>query len=151
MPIRASLFIPILLVTTSIGIAKQLDSKTSADENRILLLENAWNSAEQQKNTRVLDDLLASSLVYTDYDGSFMTKSEFLASVANPSLHPEQIINESVTVHAYGSSAIVTGVYREKGVSNGKRYSRRGRFTDTWVSQNGIWQCVASQSTLMSR
>lgn len=151
MPIRASLFIPILLVTTSIGIAKQLDSKTSADENRILLLENAWNSAEQQKNTRVLNDLLASSLVYTDYDGSFMTKSEFLASVANPSLHPEQIINESVTVHAYGSSAIVTGVYREKGVSNGKRYSRRGRFTDTWVSQNGIWQCVASQSTLMSR
>jgi len=151
MPIKASLFILILLVTTSIGIAKQLDSKTSADEHRILLLENAWNSAEQQKNTRALDDLLASSLVYTDYDGSFMTKSEFLASVANPSLHPEQIINESVIVHSYGSSAIVTGVYREKGVSNGKRYSRRGRFTDTWVSQNGMWQCVASQSTLMSR
>jgi hypothetical protein len=80
-----------------------------------------------------------------------MTKSEFLASVANPSLHPEQIINESVTVHSYGSSAIVTGIDREKGVSNGKRYSRRGRFTDTWVSQNGIWQCVASQSTMMSR
>ena len=150
MPIKSLLSILIVFVTASIGIAKQLDSKTSADENRILMLESAWNSAEQQKNTRALDELLASSLVYTDYDGSFMTKSEFLASVANPSLHPEQIVNESVTVHSYGSSAIVTGVYREKGTANGKSYLRRGRFTDTWVSQNGIWQCVASQSTLMS-
>ena len=151
MRVKSFLFIGLAFLATQIGIARQLESKTSADENRILALENAWNSAEQQKNTRTLDELLASSLVYTDYDGSFMTKSEFLVSVANPSLHPEQITNESVTVHSYGSSAIVTGIYREKGTSNGKSYSRRGRFTDTWVSQNGVWQCVASQSTLISR
>jgi Domain of unknown function (DUF4440) len=151
MPAKALLFTWIVFLTTSIGIAKQLDSKTSADENRILLLENAWNAAEQQKNTKALDELLASSLVYTDYNGSFMTKSEFLASVASPTLHAEQIVNESVTVHSYGSSAIVTGIHREKVTASGKSYSRRGRFTDTWVSQDGIWQCVASQSTLISR
>jgi hypothetical protein len=30
-----------------------------------------------------------------------------------------------------------------------RRTQRHGRFTDTWVNQNGTWQCVASQSTLI--
>ena len=46
-----------------------------ADENRILAFENAWNSAEQRKDTRVLDELLSNSLAYTDYDGTFCTPS----------------------------------------------------------------------------
>ena len=55
-----------------------------------------------------------------------------------------------MTAHVYGDSAIVTGIYREKGVAKGKPYLRRGRFTDTWVYQNSAWVCVASQSTLIA-
>lgn len=148
---KAALCAFLLFAAATVLIAKQFNSAASADENRILALENAWNSAEQQKDTKILDELLSNSLVYTDYDGTFMNKSEFLASVASPSLHPELITNESVTVHSYGPSAVVTGVYHEKGTANGKGYSRRGRFTDTWVSENGVWHCVASQSTLLSK
>jgi hypothetical protein len=85
-----------------------------------------------------------------DYDGSLMDKAKFMASVKAPSLHPEQIVNESMTAYMYGGSAVVTGIYREKGVRNGKPYSRRGRFTDTWVNQSGTWVCASSQSTLIS-
>jgi ketosteroid isomerase-like protein len=148
---KAVLCTCLALMAASLLLARQLDSKTSADENLVLALENAWNSAEQGKDTRALDELLASSLAYTDYDGTFMNKTEFLASVSSPALHPELITNESVTVHAYGNSAVVTGIYREKGTLSGQSYSRRGRFTDTWVSQNGVWQCVSSQSTLIGR
>jgi len=120
------------------------------EESKILALENAWNLAEQHKDARALDELLGKGLVYIDYDGSIMSKAEFLASVTKLSLHPEQIVNESTTVHMYTTAAVVTGVYREKGVDKGKPYLRRGRFTDTWVYQDGVWRCVASQSTLMS-
>jgi hypothetical protein len=89
-------------------------------------------------------------LVYTDYDGTFMNKAQFMASMKAPSLHPEQIVNESMTTQVYGDSAVVTGVYREKGINNGKSYLHRGRFTDTWINENGTWRCVASQSTLIS-
>jgi hypothetical protein len=54
-------------------------------------------------------------------------------------------------VHIYGEAAVVNGIYRDKGTEKGKPFSRRGRFTDTWIHQNGTWQCVASQSTLISR
>jgi len=50
-----------------------------------------------------------------------------------------------------GDSAVVTGVYHEKGQRNGKPYLRRGRFPDTWVLVQGNWVCVASQSTLISK
>jgi hypothetical protein len=123
----------------------------NATRNKVLALENAWNQAEERKDAHALDSILASTLVYVDYDGKLMTKAEFLASVKRPALHPDQIINDGMTTRIYGSTVIVTGLYREKGALEGKPYLRRGRFTDTWVNLNGSWQCVVSQSTLIAR
>ena len=134
----------------SLLVFAQGPTKTSDEEGRILALETAWNHAEESKDAAALDQLLAASLVYVDYDGSIMNKKEFLASIQQESLHPAQITNEQMTAKVYGEAAVVTGVYREKGTSKGKPYQRRGRFTDTWVRQEGTWQCVASQSTLIS-
>jgi ketosteroid isomerase-like protein len=141
---------PVLLLFIFFGGAQEKSTVSDA-ERRILALEAAWNRAEQSKDAAALEQLLASSLVYIDYDGSILTKGEFLASVKEPELQPVQIINEEMTPHVYGDAAIVTRIYREKGTLKGKPYLRRGRFTDTWVKLNGTWQCVASQSTLISK
>ncbi len=139
----------ILLLAISLPAAAQ-GGTADPDQTRILALETAWNRAEEQKDAKALDGLLDSTLLYIDYDGSLMNKTQFLDSVKAPSLHPEQIVNESMTAQLYGNTAIVTGVYREKGKVGGKAYLRRGRFIDTWINQNGTWRCVASQSTLIS-
>jgi ketosteroid isomerase-like protein len=55
-----------------------------------------------------------------------------------------------MNAQVYGDAAVVTGVYRVKGVDQGQPYQRRGRFTDTWIHQNGTWVCIASQYTVMS-
>jgi hypothetical protein len=147
---RTGMVVCVLLWFVSMPLAAQEDAHGGSERTKILALENAWNQAEQNKDTKALDGLLASTLVYIDYDGSLMDKAKFMASVKAPSLHPEQIVNESMTAYMYGDSAVVTGIYREKGVRNGKPYSRRGRFTDTWVNQGGTWVCASSQSTLIS-
>jgi ketosteroid isomerase-like protein len=139
-----------MLAVACFAISAQDDSKRSDEESRILLLENAWNKAEQRRDIQALDQLLSGTLAYTDYDGSFYSKAQFLESVRNAAEAIESLVNEQVSVHAYESSAVVTGTYREKGTVKGKPYTRRGRFTDTWVKQNGAWLCVASQSTLIS-
>ncbi|HLW83652.1 MAG TPA: nuclear transport factor 2 family protein [Candidatus Sulfotelmatobacter sp.] len=125
-------------------------AQTDAEQTKILALENAWNQAEEHKDVKALESLLDSTVVYIDYDGSMMNKTQFISSVKEPQLHPEQIVNETMTAHVYGDSAVVTGIYHEKGVRNGKAYLHRGRFTDTWVYRGGVWVCVASQSTLIS-
>ena len=79
-----------------------------------------------------------------------MNKSEFLLSLQDKSLQGLQVFNDGMHVQLYGDTAVVNGVYREHGVLKGKAYSLRGRFTDTWMKQNGVWLCVASQSTKIS-
>jgi hypothetical protein len=147
---RSGIVICGLLLIVSATLSGQEAANADAQRSKILALENAWNQAETNKDAKALDGLLASTLVYVDYDGTMMDKAKFMASVRAPSLHPEQIVNESMTAYMYGDSAVVSGIYREKGVRNGKPYSRRGRFTDTWINQSGTWVCAASQSTLIS-
>jgi ketosteroid isomerase-like protein len=138
------------LVTFSLPLRAQEHSSMSSDEAFILSLEKAWNLAEEHKDAHALDQLLASTLVYTEFDGSVMDKTQFLASVKSSSPEGDQFVYEDLKVRVYGDCATVTGMYREKGTVKGKPISRRGRFTDTWVKQNGTWLCVASQNTLIS-
>jgi ketosteroid isomerase-like protein len=128
----------------------QDSSKRNGEEGRLLALESAWNHAELSKDATALNQLLSESLVYVDYDGTLLNKKEFLQSTLHNDVKQEQINNDGMTVHLYGNAAVVTGLYRDKGIEKGKLFSRRGRFTDTWINQNGVWQCVASQSTLIA-
>ena len=148
---REMLALLILLCVTFPWAEAQTTSDATTDEGRILLLENAWNQAQQMKDTKALDLLLSETLVFTDYDGTFMNKSQYLASMSGESLNPQTIVSLSMKTHVYGNSAVVTGVYLETGTLKGKTYKRRERFSDTWINVKDTWQCVASQSTLIGR
>jgi hypothetical protein len=132
-----------------VGHAQQPNALES-DKVRVLALENSWNEAEKNKDGKALDHLLASSFSYTDSDGALMNKVQFLASITASSYHPGQIINETMKAEAYGHVVVVSGTYREEGSEKGKSYVHRGRFTDTWVQENGAWLCAASQETLIT-
>lgn len=118
-------------------------------EARVLSLENDWNRAVQEKDTKAINSLMDVDLVSIDYDGSVMNKEQYIASVSAPAIHLDHVVNDSMQVQIYGRSAVVVGVYLEKGAKNGKRFVHRERFVDTWINRNGAWLCVASQSTLI--
>ena len=147
---RTLLTASLLALGCAVLLIAQDSSKRSVEEGRLLALESAWNHAEQSKDAAALNQLLGESLVYVEYDGTLLNKKEFLQATLNNNVEQEQINNDGMTVHVYGNAAVVTGLYRDKGIEKGKPFLRRGRFTDTWVSQNGVWQCVASQSTLIN-
>jgi len=125
------------------------DKSASADEIQIKQLERAWNQAEAKQEVKEVSSLLADTLVYTDYDGSFMNKSEYMKWVVSPGQKADHIYDEGLSVQVYGSAAVATGIYRETGTNKGKPYVIRSRFTDTWIKRDGVWLCVASQSTLI--
>ena|SRR5271166_4305769 len=117
---------------------------------RILALENAWNEAELKHDAQALSLLLGETFAFTDSDGSFMNKGQWLSHVKGKVDQYDQLGNSEMKAHVYGDAAIVVGKYREKIKVGGKVILRTGRFTDTWIQQNGEWKCVASQSTLIS-
>jgi ketosteroid isomerase-like protein len=117
-------------------------------ESKIIAMEKAWNQAYKFRDKKALGEILNDSIVLVNNDGSLATKNMFLASVdtAKPS-DQQQAEPESIAVHVFGNVAIATGIFREKGVENGKAYLRRNRFVDTWVNTNGSWVCVAASAT----
>lgn len=125
------------------------DSNPADDETQLIQLERAWNQAEASSDPAAITSLFEDSLVYVDYDGSLMNKSDYLRSVGNPAAKPDHLYDEGMKAYIYGATGVVSGVYRETGTTKGKPYTRRARFTDTWVKRNNQWKCVASQSTLI--
>jgi ketosteroid isomerase-like protein len=107
------------------------------DKSRIIALENSWNQAELHNDAHAVDMLLADDFVMTVADGYTLNKAAMLASVRDTSYRPDMLQSENMEVHMYGTTAIVTGSYVEKGKDKGKPFERRGRFTDTWINLAG--------------
>jgi hypothetical protein len=123
----------------------------AADESKILALENAWNQAQLHHDAAALDQLLPATFVNTDYDGTVMNKAQFLADLKDSAYQASLVVNQDVKIYSYNNAAVVTGTYHTKGKYKGKPFEHWGRFTDTWLFQDGIWQCVASHSSLIKR
>lgn len=140
------LFAVICLISAS---AAQSRSRVDSDEqsSKLIALENAWNQAQLHHDSRSLDRLVGDAFVYTDTDGTVMDKAQFLADIADTGYRATLMTNENVKVYPYPNTAVVTGTYHAKGTSKGKPFDHYGRFTDTWIYLNGIWQCVASHTT----
>jgi len=148
--VRIRPFVPLILVLTLLlGLSPA--QKRSADETKLIALENAWNQAQLNHDSKALDTLVADKFIYTDIDGSVMNKSQFLADIKNPSYHATLITNDEAHVDMYPNAAVVTGTYHTKGTEKGKTFEHYGRFTDTWIYQNNIWRCVASHTTLLHK
>jgi hypothetical protein len=148
--VRSSGAACLLLMALCPAAVAQRGSMPGDESARILSLENIWNQAEVKHDARALNLLLAEPFEYTDSDGSFMNRSEWLTHVGSGVDRYEQLSNSGMVVHIYGDVAIVTGGYLEKLTLKEKSAAHSGRFTDTWIQRNGEWKCVASQSTLIS-
>ncbi|HKT89828.1 MAG TPA: nuclear transport factor 2 family protein [Candidatus Sulfotelmatobacter sp.] len=123
----------------------------AATKSKIVALEQLWNQAYKSADIKALDSILDEGIVLVNDDGSVQSKSEFLASVKSaapqPTAQQQQVSPESFSVHVHGTVAIATGVMRVKGVENGKPYTRRERFIDTWLLKHGNWVCIATDAT----
>jgi ketosteroid isomerase-like protein len=139
----------IVLLTMFAAFALQATTQ-SDDETRILALENAWNRALELHDVQSVAGLVDDRLINIHDDGRLENKAEYLARVGGTSSQKddlEQAVNESQRARIYGNCAVVTGLYRAKGVKDGKPYLLRTRFSDTWIYRDGKWVIVASQVT----
>jgi ketosteroid isomerase-like protein len=138
----------VMLVAMCVAAAAQKGKETNDESERILSLENAWNQAEKNHDTKALTMLLGETFDFTDDDGRYMNRRQWLAHISKEEDHFEVLGNSGMVVHLFGDFAVATGVYRSK-MGTGLLLS--GRFTDVWIKKNGEWKCVASQATLISR
>ncbi len=143
--------IALVITLAAVGAGMGQQDKGRGEAARRLALEVLWNQAEVNRDAHAMSQLLTDSIVYVDIDGSVRNKAEFLKLIGSGGETMDSLKNESIVAHEYPGTVVVNGVYLEKGKVKGKPYSRRGRFTDTWVKVNGAWLCAASHSTIIEK
>src|SRR5690242_8554351 len=108
MKIRASLLV---LVSLAVSAAQN----NPATVSKILALENQWNTAYKRSDIAVMESLLADDFIITVEDGSTFSKPGYIAHNGNSTVHVEVSDMSDVKVRLHGNTAVVTGVYHEKG------------------------------------
>lgn len=145
--IRSTAGCVVLALASLAATAQQADPR----EGKLLVLERLWNEAQVNRDSAALEQLVASRFVNTEWDGEVSDKQKFLADIKDPRFKPTLATIQDVKMNFYGDTAIVTGIYHAQGTYQGKPYDHTGRFTDTWISENGTWQCVASHTSLLKK
>lgn len=149
---RASKFlIGFLLLLAASAWGQNPGSDAAAQQARIVVLERLWNDAQVHRDSRALEAMVADRFVNTEYDGEVSDREKFLADIKNPEFKPDMMNIREVKVNLYRDTAVVTGIYQTKGTYSGKAYEHTGRFTDTWIFENGRWLCVASHTSLLRK
>ncbi len=131
--------------------AAQKRASPHGNETLLTALENAWNQAQLQHDSKALDELVADTFISTDNDGVVQTKAQFLADNKDPAYSPSLMTNSDERIFLYENAAVVAGTYHAKGSYKGKPFDHYGRFTDTWVYMNGKWLCVASHTSPLKK
>lgn len=142
---RATIWLPMLVWAGLLCAAPQ----EGGVEPAILAQEQVWVNAQSRGDNAALARIFDAALVYVE-DGKFVTKSEYLSRLRQADSHP-QVAAGSMTVHMFGSTAIVVGTYRETGTHNGTKLLRQWRFIDTWVNKKGTWMLVAAGAAPLSK
>jgi hypothetical protein len=140
-----------LWLAGSVAVAQNPAASAGGNETLLIALENGWNQAQLHHDSKALEGLVADTFVSTDNDGTLMSKAQFLADNRDLSYAPSVMTNSEERVFVYGNAAVVNGIYHAKGLNKGKPFDHYGRFTDTWVSINGKWMCVASHTSALKK
>lgn len=132
--------------TTAMIPGQQLNSNSGVAD-KVRDLEYARFDAQHRKDNLALDAMFDNALVWVEPNGVQLTKADYLANLRKSSINVVEISPESMTIRAHGTTAVVFGIYRERGVRDGQAYVLRARFLDTWAFKNGKWLCIAAAAT----
>ncbi len=139
------------LLVTGWTLAQAPKPVSSAETAKLVGLERMWNQAQVSRDAAAVASMIGDKFTNTEWDGEVSDRGQFLADFADPKFQPSAMSIDEVKVEMYSSTAIVTGIYHTKGTYGLKPYEHFGRFTDTWVYQDGRWLCVASHSSLLKK
>jgi ketosteroid isomerase-like protein len=95
--------------------------------------------------------LLDEDFVITFEDGSTYSKTGYLSYSASSSTVVESVEIPEMKIRMHGDTAVVTGVYHEKGIDNRQAYDYHDRFTDVWMRKAGKWRLVAAHYSVPSK
>lgn len=112
-------------------------------------LERDWSEAQKARDIDKLSQILADDWSGLGSDGARSTKKQFLDDVKSGASKLESFEIGPMDVKVVGTVAVVQGSDTEKSTTKGKDTSGKWVWMDVFVSRDGKWQAVRSQSAMV--
>jgi ketosteroid isomerase-like protein len=122
-----------------------------SDASEIRALELKMLDCYKHRQVEVFAAVLDEDFVITFEDGSTYSKTGYLSYSASSSTHIEVAEISEMRVRMHGDTAIVTGIYHEKGIDSQRTYDYHDRFTDVWMKESGKWRLVAAHYSVPTK
>jgi ketosteroid isomerase-like protein len=119
-------------------------AQADSDADEVRALDFKLTEAYKQRKFDLLASLLDEDFVITFEDGSIYGKTGYISFSATTTIHVDLAEMANVKVRMHGNTAILTGVYHEKGKDKDGPYDFHDRFTDVWMKSGGKWRLIAS-------
>ena len=127
-----------------------LGANALAQDAALVARDGQWNALRQAGDAAGLEQLVDPTFVLVHSDGRVQYKDDYLAELRTRKRVNGEIINEDMRYRQYGDTAIVNGTSVQSGVSDGKPWSGKFRFTRVWRLDGKVWKLVSSHSSRLT-
>jgi ketosteroid isomerase-like protein len=148
---RAIVLCLLFVAAAAISPLRAQDRPVQSDQDILMQLERDWDAAFLTRDVRTIDNILATEFMATYDDGSRGDRARELSLAAEFNQNIESSKLEDFTVKIYGDTAVVWFSRHVVGLSRGQRLELTFQYIDVFVFRAGRWQCIASQSTRVSK
>lgn len=117
----------------------------SAIEAKLKQMEDVWGKAILDKDSAAVEKMVANDFAGFSSKGDKRSKAALVEEIKNSTDTLSSSTNDDMEVHIYAPKvATVCGTSSEKGKDkDGKEFSHRYAWVDTWMERNGKWECIA--------
>jgi ketosteroid isomerase-like protein len=110
-------------------------------------VEHEKDRAMRNRDIAVLDQIYTDDLSFVNARGRVITKKEHMDEIQSGKVRYLSSDQSDYHVHAYGDTAVLTGVESSTVDYHGKVLRFPRRFMTVYVRQDGRWRYVAHQVT----
>ena len=135
----------------TVGLCIPAGAQQPSDTAEVRALELKMLDCYKYRQVDVFAAVLDEDFVITFEDGSTYSKTGYLAYSSSSGTRVETAEIHEMRVRMHGDTAVVTGVYHEKGIDSQKSYDYHDRFTDVWMRKSGKWQLIAAHYSVPSK
>lgn len=138
------ILIALLTIVSATAALAQYDDNRSKAEREVLKLNKEYNEAIVKKDMATLERVWADDFFYAGENGKIFNKAESFTEITTSAIKLTFGQRDDVNVRVSGDTAVVTGLWNEKGVrSDGTEFNGSSRYTTVFAKRKGRWQIVA--------
>ena len=101
-----------------------------------------FDLAQVKSDGEALKRLLADDYLLVNSQDKREDKAQFIADYTAKGFTMEPFAIDDQVIKVWSDGAVLGGAATVKGMSDGKPYSIRLRFSDIWAKRNGKWQVI---------